>query len=237
MVRRPSALATIVQCVVAGPFYPSALKSLIFTRVIEMDLLIVLSTTTAYVFSVVSFAYQVRGQPLSTGGFFETSTLLVTLIMFGRLVSAFARQKAVESISIRSLQARTALLVNADGSEVREVDVRLLQYGDVFKVTPDSRVVTDGQVISGTTEVDESMVTGEVRLVEKCPGSSVIAGSVNGLGTLLVRLTHLPGNNTISDIANMVDQAKFSKRERKSLLTVSRDILSPSSWCLRCSLS
>lgn len=77
-------LATIVQVVIAGPFYPKALKAFIFSRVIEMDLLIVLSTSAAYIFSVVSFGYLTAEKPLSTGQFFETSTLLVTLIMVGR---------------------------------------------------------------------------------------------------------------------------------------------------------
>lgn len=87
------ALATIVQVCIAGPFYPKALKALVFSRVIEMDLLIVLSTSAAYVFSVVSFGYMITGNPLSTGEFFETSTLLVTLIMVGRWVASLARQK------------------------------------------------------------------------------------------------------------------------------------------------
>jgi Cu2+-exporting ATPase len=169
------ALATIVQCGIAGPFYPSALRALVFTRVIEMDLLIILSTSTAYIFSIVSFAYQTAGRPLPTGDFFETSTLLVTLIMLGRLVSAFARQKAVESVSIRSLQVDTAILVDVDGRNERVIDARLLQYGDLFKILPDSRITTDGIVISGTTDVDESMVTGESVPVEKAPGSLVIA--------------------------------------------------------------
>ena len=212
------ALATIVQFAIAGPFYPSALKALIFTHVIEMDLLIVLSTSTAYIFSIVSFAYQVVGRPLPTGEFFETSTLLVTLIMLGRLVSAFARQKAMESVSIRSLQARTAVLCDADGRGDREIDARLLQYGDLFKVTPDSRITTDGMVIFGRTEVDESMVTGESLPVEKLPGSSVIAGSINGSGVIVIRLTHLPGDNTISTIAAMVDAAKFSKPKTQELV-------------------
>ncbi|GKT46291.1 P-type cation-transporting ATPase [Colletotrichum spaethianum] len=204
------ALATIVQVVVAGPFYPKALKSLIFSRVIEMDLLIVLSTSAAFIFSVVSFGFLVSHNPLSTGEFFETSTLLVTLIMVGRYVSALARQKAVESISIRSLQASTALIVDQSGEE-KEVDARLLQHGDVFKVVPDSRVPTDGTVISGSSELDESMMTGESKTIEKYVGSSLIAGSINGSGTLNVRLTQLPGDNTISNIAGMVDEAKLSK--------------------------
>ncbi|KAK0120283.1 hypothetical protein ONS95_011689 [Cadophora gregata] len=211
------ALATIVQFVVAGPFYPSAFKALIFTRVIEMDLLIVLSTSTAYIFSVIAFGYQVRGHPLSTGEFFETSTLLVTLIMVGRLVSAFARHKAVESISIRSLQSGVALLVDEKYPSGLEIDARLLQYGDIFKVLPDTLIATDGTVVSGESEVDESHVTGEAVPVDKSAGSNIIAGSLNGSGTLTVRLRRLPGENTISEIATMVDAAKFSKPKIQEL--------------------
>ncbi|OTB05507.1 hypothetical protein M426DRAFT_319772 [Hypoxylon sp. CI-4A] len=210
------ALATIVQVLIAGPFYPKALKSLVFSRVVEMDLLIVLSTTAAYVFSVISFGYLANGNALSTGNFFETSTLLVTLIMVGRWVSALARQKAVESISIRTLQASTAILIAKDGSET-EIDTRLLQYGDSFKVVPHSQVPTDGVVLSGVTEVDESMLTGESRPVEKKPGSTIIAGSLNGPSTVTARLTKLPGENTISTIAGMVDDAKLSKPKIQDL--------------------
>ena len=203
------ALATIVQCIIAGPFYPKALKSLIFSRVIEMDLLIVLSTSAAYIFSIVSFGYMVAHHPLPTGQFFETSTLLVTLIMVGRYLGALGRQKAVESISIRSLQVSRAVLVTEQGD--KEIDARLLQYGDVFRVAPDSRVPTDGTVLSGVSEVDESMITGESRPILKQAKSPLIAGSVNGFGALEVRLTRLPGDNTISTIASIVDDAKLSK--------------------------
>lgn len=213
-------LATVVQFVVAGPFYPSALRALLFTHVIEIDLLIVLSTSTAYLFSLVSFTYMVLGRPLSVKQFFETSTLLITLIILGRLVSAFARQRAVESVSIRSLQEGTATLCTADGLGDERIDVRLLQYGDYFKVQPYSRVATDGVVVSGTTEIDESMVTGESLPVEKPPGSVVIAGSMNGSGTVVLRLTHLPGDNTVSTIANMVDQAKFSKPKTQAVVDI-----------------
>ncbi|KAL8913111.1 MAG: hypothetical protein Q9171_002005 [Xanthocarpia ochracea] len=203
------AFATIIQFVVAGPFYPKALKALIFSRVIEMDLLIILSTSAAYVFSVVAFGHLVAHKPLSTGEFFETSTLLVTLIMVGRFVAVLARQKAVESISIRSLQSSTATIVDQDVE--KKIDARLLQYGDVFRVSPDSKIPTDGTVISGCSEIDESMLTGESQLIEKFKGSSVVAGSINGSGLLTVRLTRIPGDNTISTIAGMVDEAKLSK--------------------------
>jgi Cu2+-exporting ATPase len=204
-------LATLVQFVVAGPFFPAALKSLVFSRMIEMDLLIVISTSAAYIFSVVSFGYTVTGDPLATKEFFETSTLLVTLIMVGRFVSALARQKAVESVSVRSLQTPTAVIVCGHTSSQREIDARLLQYGDLFRVAPESQVPTDGTVVSGTSKIDESMITGESLPVEKNPGSVVIAGSINGSGVLAVRLSRLPGSNTISTIASMVDEAKLSK--------------------------
>lgn len=212
------ALATVIQVVIAGPFYPKALKALLFSRVIEMDLLIVLSTSAAYIFSVVSFGFLISGKPLFTGQFFETSTLLVTLIMFGRYIATLARQKAVESISIRSLQAQTALLVDkSNSSEAKEIDVRLLQYGDTFKVLPDMRIPTDGTVISGSSEVNESMLTGESRPVEKNPKSRVIGGTMNGSGSLIVRLTRLPGDNAINTIAAMVDEAKLSKPKIQEL--------------------
>ncbi|KAI7978363.1 hypothetical protein EIK77_005201 [Talaromyces pinophilus] len=210
-------LATIVQVVIAGPFYPKALKAFIFSRVIEMDLLIVLSTSAAYIFSVVSFGYLIAEQPLSTGQFFETCTLLVTLIMVGRWVAAFARQRAIESISIRSLQASSAILVDKESGTEREIDTRLLQYGDTFKVLPDSRIPTDGTVINGSSEVDESMITGESRPVEKYPKSVVIAGSINGPGVMTVRLDRLPSDNTINAIATMVDEAKLSKPKLQAL--------------------
>ncbi|KAK0662647.1 P-type cation-transporting ATPase [Lasiodiplodia hormozganensis] len=211
------ALATIIQVFIAGPFYSSALRSLVFSRVIEMDLLIVLSTTAAYVFSIVAFAYLVVGSPLSTGEFFETGTLLVTLIMVGRFLGAFARQKAVESVSVLSLQPATALLSSKDSKAQDEIDARLLQFGDIFKILPDTRIPTDGTVISGSSEVDESMITGESRPVTKEVGTPVIGGSINGSGTLLVRVSRLPGSNTVAKIAAMVDEAKMSKPKIQDL--------------------
>ncbi|KAI0831947.1 heavy metal translocatin [Trametes gibbosa] len=203
-------LATIVQTVITGPFYISSFKSLMFSRLVETELLIVLSTTTAYVYSVVAFAFDMLGRPLSTGQFFETSTLLVTLIMVGQVVSAIARQRAIEAISIRSLQEHSARIVLPDGTE-QSIDARLLHYDDHFKVLPDSAIITDGAVVSGTSTVDESMMTGESRPVEKGVGSLVIAGTLNGPSTLIVKVARLPGENTISDIAGMVDHARFSR--------------------------
>jgi Cd2+-exporting ATPase len=203
-------LASFVQIIIGGPFYPRAFKSLVFSRLIEMDMLVVLSTTTAYIYSVIAYSFLVARKPLSTPEFFETSTLLVTLIMVGRTVSAYARQKAVESISIESRQEPKATIVHSSG-EVQEIDARLLQYGDMFQVFPEATVVTDGVVVEGESEMDESLITGESTLIAKKPGVSVVAGSINHSGTLLVKLHRLPCDNTIKRIGAMVDEATSSK--------------------------
>ena len=203
------ALATLVQCIIAGPFYAKALKALLFSRMVEMDLLIVINTTTAYVYSVVAFVYEIKGRPLSTGDFFKSSTLLVTSIMCGRLASAYARRRAARSIAVQAFQPSTAIL--SEGRKERPIDIRELQYGDKFKVLPDSVVPTDGIIDLGETEIDESTITGEAVPVPKLPGSRIVAGSVNGPCPVLVRLTTLPIDNTISRIASMVEAAKMSK--------------------------
>ncbi|KAL9624194.1 MAG: hypothetical protein Q9160_001441 [Pyrenula sp. 1 TL-2023] len=208
------ALATLIQFAIAGPFYVAAFKSLIFSKMVELDFLIVLSTSAAYIFSLISFAFLVKGQPLSTGEFFETSALLVTLITVGKLLSAFARQQAIQSVSVRSLQPQTANIIEP---EKATIDSRLLQYCDIFEVAPESSIVTDGTVTAGTSDVNESMITGESVPVPKSSGSRVIAGSINGSGKLTVRLTRLPNENTVTAIASMVDQAKLSKPKMQAI--------------------
>jgi Cu2+-exporting ATPase len=120
-----------------------------------MDMLIVLSTSTAYIYSLVAYAFLVCGKPLSTGEFFETSTLLVTLIMVGQSAAKCGSQTALESVSMESmLQAQMMTVVTEIGVE-ENIDSRLLEDGDVFRVHPDEKIVTDGVIIEGETEVDE----------------------------------------------------------------------------------
>ncbi|KAJ4137172.1 hypothetical protein NW768_002753 [Fusarium equiseti] len=201
-------LGTLVQAIAIPEFYRPALAALWYSRTVEMDMLVVISITAAYVYSVVAFSFEMAGNPLDEGQFFETSTMLITLILAGRLIAAFARVQAVSAVSLRSKQNITAVLITKEGDT--EIDARLLQYGDVFKVLPHSRVPTDGIVISGKTEVDESMLTGEALPVVKQKGSDLIAGTVNGDGTVTVQLTRLPGKNTVTDIAQLVEEAANS---------------------------
>jgi Cu2+-exporting ATPase len=216
------ALATVVQIIATREFVPSALQSLIHSGLFEMDFLIAMSTTTAYIFSFISYIFLIKKHPLETGSFFETSTLLVTLILLGRFVNEFARFRAAKSVSIRSIQTHDALLVISGGlpgpgATTRKIDARLLQYGDVFKVLPHTRIVTDGKVVYGGSEVDESMITGETLPVAKGLGHEVHAGTLNGSGQLVVELTKLPYENSISRIAAMVENAEFSKPKVQAL--------------------
>ncbi|RBR10359.1 hypothetical protein FVER53590_12475 [Fusarium verticillioides] len=208
-------LGTLVQCIAIPEFYRPAISAVWYSRTVEMDMLVVISITAAYVYSVVAFSFEMAGKPLDEGQFFETSTMLITLILVGRLIAAFARVQAVSAVSLRSKQNNIAVLVEKEGD--REIDARLLQYGDVFKVLPHSRVPTDGVVLSGKTEVDESMLTGETLPIVKQKGSDLIAGTVNGDGTVTVQLTRLPGKNTVTDIAQLVEEAAKSRPEIQDL--------------------
>ncbi|KAG8406454.1 hypothetical protein J3458_021286 [Metarhizium acridum] len=202
-------LATLVQIIAIPDFYRPAISALIHSGTIEMDMLVVISITAAYLYSVVAFGFRMAGRPLETSEFFETSTLLITLVILGRFVAAFARIRAVEAVSLRSLQTTAAVIV--ENNNDRTIDARLLQYGDKLKIGPDSGVPTDGLVLSGQSDVDESMLTGESVPVSKGRGDAVIAGTVNKNGTLIAQLTRLPGKNTVTDIAKLVEEAQNSK--------------------------
>ncbi|KAL5439956.1 hypothetical protein PMIN07_005893 [Paraphaeosphaeria minitans] len=215
------AFASVVQVIAGREFFPGAIRTLIHAHIFDMDSLIALSTSVAYVYSVISYTREIKGKPLETGSFFETSTLLVTLILLGRVVGEFARSRAAKSVSFRSLQADEALLVTESLSPsdpaTRFIDARLLQYGDFFKVVPESRIVTDGTVIQGGSEVDESMITGEALPVAKGRESTVHAGTINGSGHLIVALKKLPHENSVSKIATLVENAELTKPKAQAI--------------------
>ena len=213
-------LATIIQIVVAGPFYPRALRSLFLSRAIDVDLLVVLSTSIAYGFSVASFIGQVMNIQLALGVYFETCALLITLIMMGRLVGDLACHRAIKSTSIKSPSQYFATLVNGSDlplTKEAEIDTRLLHYGDIIQVRPSCSVVTDGLIVSGASEFDESVMTGETRLVAKVVGSTVIAGAINCGDTVLVQVTRLPGENALDEIARAVEGVMLSKPRTQQL--------------------
>ena len=209
-------LATIVQSLAYPEYYRPGILALIRERIMEMDMLIVISITAAYAYSVIACGLTLAGRDLELDAFFETSTLLITLVMLSRLVAVYARQRAVETVSMRSMQTATAVLATAEGA-TKSIDARLLHLGDTILIAPHSRIVTDVEVLSGTSEVDESMLTGESLPVLKTPSSSAVAGTINGAGSLTARVTRLLGRNTITDIAELVERAQSSKPKIQEL--------------------
>ena len=207
-------LATLIQIIVAGPFYPKALRSLLVDKTIDMDLLVVLSTSITYLISVASFICVAAGSQLTSGMYFETSALLISLIMLGRFLADFACHRVIRSRSVRSLQPQSALLVDMsapNGNTAEEIDVRLLQLGDTVEIKPGHAAPTDGVMLLGESKFDESILTGEDGLILKSEGCAVIAGSTNKSAAVVIRASRLPGGNSISDIADMVDEVSQSK--------------------------
>ena len=213
-------LASIIQAVIVGPFYPKIVRTFLASRTVNMDLLVVLSTTIAYLFAVATFICQVLGTKLGSQLNFETSALLITLIMLGRLMSDFACHRSLHAQSIDSLQPQTATLISNNGGVRKlksmgihemEVDTRLLQKDDYFVVRANGAVATDGVITSGTSEFDESLISGEARLVEKEAGSDVVAGSRNHGSSVIVKVARLPGENTLDKMSSLVQEVLQSK--------------------------
>jgi Cu+-exporting ATPase len=200
------ALATPVQFIAGVQFYRGfwhALKR----RSGNMDTLIAIGTSAAYFYSVAAtFIPSLEGEPV----FFETSALLLTFVILGKLLEARAKGRTGDAIKkLMGLAAKTARVVR-DGAEI-DVPVEQVVAGDVVVVRPGEKVPVDGLVIDGRSSVDESMLTGESIPVEKNVGDTIIGATMNRLGSLRFRATKVGRDTALAQIVRLVEEAQGSK--------------------------
>ena len=203
------ALATPVQFYAGRRFYRLAIKAARHGTT-DMNTLVALGTSAAYFYSLaVTLAPSIF--PEGTAHvYYETSAVIIALILLGRYLEARAKGETSEAIRrLMDLRAKTATVLR-DGREV-EVPVDEVQVGDVLLVKPGETVPVDGVIIEGRSTIDESMVTGESVPVEKGIGAQVIGGTVNRAGAFKMRATAVGKQTVLAHIIRLVEEAQGSK--------------------------
>jgi Cu+-exporting ATPase len=210
-------LATPVQFIAGWRYYRGAWGAA-KARTMNMDTLIVVGTTTAWVYStiVVFFPRLVPSHDV----YFDSAAMIIALILVGKLLEEIARGRASEAVRrLLDLQPPVARLLKEDGTE-EEVPVEEVMPFDVLIVRPGEKIPLDGDVIEGASSVDESMITGESIPVAKDIGDQVIGGTVNKEGALKVEVTKIGMNTTLQQIVHMVEEAQLSRAPIQRLADV-----------------
>ncbi len=198
------ALATPVQFYVGWDYYVSAYHALKAGSA-NMDVLIALGSSVAYIYSALVTLGLAPGHV-----YFETSAMIITLIVTGKLLEARAKGQTSAAIrALMGLQPKTARVIR-DGREV-DVPVDEVAVGDIVIVRPGEKVPVDGTVLEGRSAVDESMITGESMPVDKGPGDEVIGATLNRQGMLKVRATKVGRETALAQIIRLVQEAQGSK--------------------------
>ena len=205
-------LATPVQLVAGWQFYRGSYNAL-KSRSANMDVLIALGTTAAYVYSTI-ITFFGEGDV-----YFETSALVITLILLGKLLEAIAKGRTSEAIrKLIGLQPRTARVVR-DGVEI-DVPIEQVVVGDIVVTRPGERIPVDGVIIEGSSAVNESMLTGESVPVDKTIGDEVVGGTINEHGSFRFRATKVGKDTVLSQIVRLVEEAQGSKAPIQRLADV-----------------
>jgi P-type Cu+ transporter len=202
-------LATPVQFWAGWRFYRGAWGALKHGQA-NMNTLVVMGTSAAYLYSAVAALAPQVFAPGRADVYFDTSALIITLILLGRLLEARAKGRTNEAIKrLAGLQAKTARVIR-DGGEV-DVPVEDVKVGDVVVVRPGEKVSVDGRVVSGESAVDESMITGESIPVTKREGDEVIGATMNTSGSFRFEATKVGEESALHQIMRMVEEAQGSK--------------------------
>jgi len=204
-------LATPVQFWAGRNFYQNAWASFRHGSM-NMNTLVVVGTSSAYGYSVIlTFFPSVFGHVGAHGGaYYDTATMIITLILFGKYLEARAKTRAGEAIKkLMGLQPRTARVVR-DGRE-QDIPIEDVEAGELIVVRPGEKIPVDGVVRSGSSTVDESMLTGESLPADKKTGDSVIGATINKTGSFTFEATKVGKDTMLSQIIRMVQEAQGSK--------------------------
>ncbi len=214
----------IIQCIFAtavlfGPgldFYRRGFPAL-WRGAPDMNSLVALATGAAYAFSLIAtFLPQVLPEGVS-GVYYEPASLIVVLILFGRDLENRAKGRTGKAIqSLLGLRVKTAQVRRA--GEFVDCPIEEIVVGDVLSLRPGERVAVDGVVHEGSSYIDESMITGEPRPVEKSTGAALTAGTVNGMGHVIYEARRVGHDTTLSQIIQLVEQAQGAKLPIKALV-------------------
>jgi Cu+-exporting ATPase len=199
------ALATPVQFYTGWDYYVGSYHAL-RNRTANMDVLVAMGSSVAYIFSLIVLIFRPEGQHV----YFETSAVIITLIKLGKMLEARAKGRTGEAIrKLMGLRPKTARVVR-DGAEV-DVPVEEVRVGDLVIVRPGERVPVDGVVVEGNSAVDESMLTGEPLPVDKGPGDEVVGATINKQGLLKFEATRVGAETALAQIIRLVQEAQGSK--------------------------
>ncbi|MAU00305.1 MAG: hypothetical protein CL608_24455 [Anaerolineaceae bacterium] len=204
-------LATPVQFYVGWDYYVGAYKSL-RNGSANMDVLVAMGSSVAYFYSIAVLLAQTFWDSVALGDhvYFETSAVIITLIVLGKLLEARAKGRTSEAIKqLIGLQAKTARVVRS-GQEL-DIPIAEVVQGDVVIVRPGEKIPVDGTVVDGRSAVDESMLTGESLPVSKEPGDELIGATINKQGLLKFEATKVGKETALAQIIKLVEQAQGSK--------------------------
>ncbi len=197
------ALATPVQFIVGWRFYRGTYHA-IKARTPNMDVLVAMGTTAAYIYSVVA---AISGDG---GLYFESSAVIITLVILGKLLEARARGRTSEAIrKLMNLRPKSARVIR-DGQEM-DIPIEEVVIDDLVIVRPGESIPVDGIVLDGTSSIDESMLTGESIPVDKGPGDTVVGATINKHGTFKFKATRIGKETLLAQIIKMVEDAQGSK--------------------------
>lgn len=203
------ALAAPVQFIIGRQFYVGAYKAF-KNKSANMDVLVVLGTSAAYFYSVYIAVGTIGHSTHIAGLYFETSAVLITLILLGKLFEAKAKGRSSEAIKkLMGLQAKTATVVR--GGEETVIPLEEVRKGDILLVKPGEKIPVDGEILEGTSALDESMITGESVPVDKTIGDGVIGATINKNGFLKIKATRVGKDTALSQIIKVVEEAQGSK--------------------------